>query len=370
MLSKVVFGGGRRSSRDSTTALNYLRLCPTSKQETASQVGYSNNGGVGGIVDDSDSDSEDELAYSYMSDEELTMGSETANLMGARKHLWDASIDSGLLSRAPATSTVESNNKQLKKSTSASHTRHYSTATSVADMQSLRTAAASVVSAAASASAQALRAAEVAQKLARRATATTTASAVAAGKVEILNRFINGTAQAPGQVLSWMTSGRSQAEDKAKTKAKVVVSGETDSRRDDPKESVYEFVLQPGGRSLATGSLCTTPMVTGLSPFTTSAYSTSTLPTSCSGVGSVPDGAPALDENIDTADCDDIMSAGTLFERNSAGRVVPVAVGGGFDEAENCDYEVVFDDRDGAEHSLEENEGDYCILASVPNKTK
>ncbi|CAK7244426.1 MAG: hypothetical protein STHCBS139747_005964 [Sporothrix thermara] len=345
MLSKVVFGGGRRSSRDSTTALNYLRLCPTSKQETASQVGYSNNGGVGGIVDDSDSDSEDELAYSYMSDEELTMGSETANLMGARKHLWDASIDSGLLSRAPATSTVE-------------------------NMQSLRTAAASVVSAAASASAQALRAAEVAQKLARRATATTTASAVAAGKVEILNRFINGTAQAPGQVLSWMTSGRSQAEDKAKTKAKVVVSGETDSRRDDPKESVYEFVLQPGGRSLATGSLCTTPMVTGLSPFTTSAYSTSTLPTSCSGVGSVPDGAPALDENIDTADCDDIMSAGTLFERNSAGRVVPVAVGGGFDEAENCDYEVVFDDRDGAEHSLEENEGDYCILASVPNKTK
>ncbi|CAK7217822.1 hypothetical protein SCUCBS95973_003276 [Sporothrix curviconia] len=285
------------------------------------------------------SSADGEFAYAHISDDELTMESDMANLKSVRKRHWGG-IDS----------TVKSN--QAKEPT---FDGQYTT--SAVRMNALPTTAsvASVASAAsAAAAAQAIKATKLAKKLARQAIASTTAS----GKTEILDRFINGSAWAPGQVLSWMSSGLSPA------KANIPAGAATDAT-EDGLDSTYNLVIWPAGRTVTINSLYTIP--DPISPFTHGGISTP--PTSCSG--SVDPSVTGLmtstfDENVDPVDCD-IMSAGTLFERNSTGAIVPVFIDDGFDEAENRNFEVVFDDKEDVSAILEEDDDDFCILASVPD---
>ncbi|CAK7215578.1 hypothetical protein SBRCBS47491_002528 [Sporothrix bragantina] len=293
-----------------------------------------------GVINDAHG-SDDELAYSHISDEELTMGSEISNLRSTRSRLWDAPVSSGLTLKALA---IAKNPKTASQNL-----------TSVAGMVTLPTAAsvASATSAASAvASAQATKATKVAKKLAYKAMTTTTA----AGKSEILNRFINGSAQAPGQVLSWMSTGLARS--------KTNISAGTAFIED--IDSSYDLVIRPAGRAVTINSIYTIP--TPISPFTTSAFSTPPNSRSGSVNPSLTGLTSTCDEIMEPTECD-IMSAGTLFERNSAGAIVPVLIDDDFNEAATRNFEVVFDDKDDAGRDFEENEDNFCILAPMSENT-
>ncbi|CAK7202140.1 hypothetical protein SEUCBS139899_004860 [Sporothrix eucalyptigena] len=263
-------------------------------------------------------DSDDESAFSHVSDEELTMESEITDLRSARTNLWEHDIDSGLAVRkvhkAP-TPTVD------RKAT-----------TTIKGMLPTATSVASTASAAsAAASTKAKKATKAAKTMARSALASTTTNV---GKTEILHRFINGSARAPGQVLTWMSSLSGD---------KMMPSGRSVS-------SVYTL---PTPRSSGPPSLVSTPPTSrGSSP---NASATALASTS--------------DENTDPAEYD-AMSAGTLFEPGPFGHLVPIVADGDDNQDQ---FEIVYHGKENNTPTGnvpgEENVDGFCVLAPMSNNT-
>lgn len=339
-----------RSAANNNRSMSNTNLCDDGKNNTTTALedlsnnfiaqssfehNFSSQSGV--LVEAHDSN--DECAYSHISDEELTGDPEISNLRGARNRPWGTEIDPRLETAAFAqvdelkvpkpVTAIMGNNKSALHNTSAS----------------------------AAAAAQAAKATHVARKMARRVIGSTNL-----GNTDMLARLINGSTRAPGQLFSWVSSGFS--------------SPGTDS---DTTNNMSYFdmndpsLFQPTVRGMSFSTIPTLP--TPRSSLPPSLYNTP--PTSYGGSpnASSTNVASTADGTMNSTDYR-VMSAGTLFERGPTGDVVltsPVDAGEDLEEAEDENFEVIFamdEEATPAQTQAEDVMDDtFCVIGPASSTT-
>ncbi|KAL1894230.1 hypothetical protein Sste5346_006016 [Sporothrix stenoceras] len=248
--------------------------------------------------------SDDEGGFMHMSDDQLARDSETTNLRGARNRLWGTEVDQHFDAAAFGQAIEKPCSKAASNTSDPSGT--------------------SVTFGPSTSSAAARAARRMARRVALSANIATT---------DILGRLINGSARAPGQICSWVSSGfssPSSASDSTNVTAYFDINDDS--------------VFQPSvsGTSPSTISTTRTMARPSLSP---SMYQTP--PTSCSGSAnaSSTNVASTTDESLDSTDYQ-AMVAGTLFERGPDGNIVPTSLiqgaSGAVEHEEIDGFEMIF----------------------------